>query len=558
VKAKAEYQDKTPDMNDPACGLPGEKCATKRIIVVGAGLAGLTAALKLSDTGAKIDILEASSVPGGNAWFENYDELRLPTAGSCFRSPSSTGEIAALLTQIGLQGKWRSTGASMQILFRTGALMAHLHEVSLAFLRHPSWLLKPKVWNLSASLVAAAVMGRPLVTAPKALGTPIFADFYQFLGRLVPDGGGYPAVPWTAECGISRAQMEMLDRMTIGAFLFDPKATSKLPEPLRPPKNLGGLVRLAVETTLQVEGLLLDTCSAYVGLHFLVGYLFGDLVALPGGNGAVSNAMINHLKKRPGIALRTQCTVNTIRVDETGCDVNFLENGQSSTQRCDGVVIATPKWIAQSLLPDLPAAQKAAMSEIQYSDYAIVNARLKEAVWPGNFGGYFIGDRPASGAAAGFCQAGGVVNASWSADPNNRQIGGLTFLKPVARPEDQGKLSRTQTTILKAEAEAEVKRSLKAMGADPAVLDEISLHLWPNGLVSPRPGQLASDLFNRAGEPFQTAVFANQDSSGVGSLESAIEAGARAARALGERLAASPPALAPSAPAPSALATQRH
>lgn len=41
------------------------KGATDRIVIVGAGLAGLSAALRLAGEGREVTILERESVPGG-------------------------------------------------------------------------------------------------------------------------------------------------------------------------------------------------------------------------------------------------------------------------------------------------------------------------------------------------------------------------------------------------------------------------------------------------------------------------------------------------------------
>ncbi|MCP1200486.1 NAD(P)/FAD-dependent oxidoreductase [Notoacmeibacter sp. MSK16QG-6] len=507
-----------------------------RLVVVGAGLAGLSAALDLHDRGARIDILEASEEPGGNAWYETWRDIRQPTAGSCFRAPLPGGHVERLLERFDLATDWRSTGSAMQVLFRTGALLGNLHEVSAALLRHPSWLLKPKVWGLTGGLLAAALTGRPLVPAAKALGEPIFTELYRFLDRLGPGKGRFPAVPWTPDCGIARAEMEALDRMTIGQFLFEPSTARQLSEDLQPPRRLGRLVRLAVTTTLEVEGLLLDNCSAYVGLHFLVGYLHGDLVALPGGNGAVSKALADHLQSQPNVTLSTEARVTGIRATDRGYRVAFQSGNRTRTINCDGVIVATPKEAALSFLPDLPTAQREAMAEIEYSDYAIANARLKRPVWTDNFGGYFIGDKPGKLAKTGFCRAGGVVNAGWRALPGTKEAGGLSFLKPVPQRADQGKLTRTDETTLRAEAEVEIRRTLAAIGADPSVLEDVRLHLWPHGLVSPRPGQVADDLFVRASAPFGAIAFANQDSIGVGCLEAAIESGQRAASQLAQAI----------------------
>lgn len=513
-------------MNAPA---HNQSNAAQRIVVVGAGLAGLTAAMHLNDAGFKVEILEASSEPGGNAWLTTTGGMRQPTAGSCFRFPTPGGVVEDLLTRFKLSGKYHSTSTSMQVLFRTSALLRNLHEVIVSYLRQPRWLLHPKVWGLTGNLLVAGLTGRPLLPASKELGEPIFADLYTFLDRLSPGKGRFPSVPWGPECGISRDEMMALDQMTIRQFFFDPEMTRHLPNDLQPPRRLGQLVRLALTTTLEVEGLLLDNCSAYVGLYFLVGYLYGDLVALSGGNGAVSEALINHLRTQSAVNIQTESKVDRIDHDGSAYRVEFTHADQQETLSCQGVVVATPKHTALGMFTDLPEEQKAAIREIEYSDYAIANARLRDPVWTKYFGAYFIGDTPDAAAKAGFCKAGGVVNSTWEAFGDNQGIGGFSILKPVAARKGQGQMTSVNLSVLRNEAETEVRRILAAIGANPDILEDVTLHVWPQGLVSPRPGQIARRVFETASAPFGAITFANQDSIGVGCLESAVESGAFAA-----------------------------
>ncbi|WP_330647122.1 FAD-dependent oxidoreductase (plasmid) [Thioclava litoralis] len=510
------------------------------IAVVGAGLSGLRAAYELIKAGARVTLYEAASSPGGNAWLETHGHLEFPTAGSCFRFPAPGSDTDTLLREIGLRDSCHSTTRSMQVLFRTSALVRSLPTITLACLKHPRSLLDPKLWGLTAKLCLASLTNQPLVKADKSLGDPIFHDLYTFLDRLAPDGGSYPALPWTESCGISREDMERLDRLSIEQFLFDPAARQTLPRHLQPPAKIGALARTVITTTLAVEGLLLSNCSAYVGLHFLVGYLRGDLFSCRGGNGAVARRLLEHLSQTPRFTLHLEAAVSEVSQNERRYSLCVNEGGQDRIFAFDGVVVATPKDVAMQIVQGLPVGQLSAMREIEYSDYAIVNAELSQPIWTETFGGYFIGDTAPRAQPGSYCQAGGIVNASWSALGAQTERGGLTFLKPVPQRADQGRLANDPPAQLRQAAEAEVRRALRAIGVEETLLEMVWLHRWPRGLVSPRPGQVARDLFKQASQPLGAITFANQDSVGVGALESAMEAGRQAAQYLITHLAIPP------------------
>ncbi len=50
------------------------KGPTDHVVVVGAGLAGLSAALRLAGTGRKVTVIERESVPGGRNGLLNKDD----------------------------------------------------------------------------------------------------------------------------------------------------------------------------------------------------------------------------------------------------------------------------------------------------------------------------------------------------------------------------------------------------------------------------------------------------------------------------------------------------
>ena len=498
------------------------------VVVVGGGLSGLTAAWRLQDV--SVVLLEQALEVGGNARFESHGKLRFPTAGSCLQLPAPGSRIAAVLQDLGLWNCWRSSAKDTQVLFRTGVLVRNIGVVSWAFLKQPKSLLNPKVYALTGSLVQAVLRGRPYVAAAKQLGDPIFSELYAYLARLAPGQGRYPSVPWSAADGWTRAEMEQFDSITLEQLLFDSRIRAALPADLRPPRRLDSLVRDAIATTLRVESLTLDDVSGYVGLHFLIGYLYGSLVAFPGGNGFVSDRLRQILETRDDFHCAWAAQVTSVRRNPAGgYRVVFRRQGRDCAVNARAVVWAAPKHAALDAIPDLPPAQRTAMAEIEYGDYAVANVILKRPVWQDHFGGYIIDGEGDPGNPMNWCRTGGCIVANWL-DPERRHPAGvLTLLKPVARREHQGQIAEASSEALQQAVHAEISDMLTTAGVSPDVIEDIRLWQWPKGLVSPRPGQMKSDLFLRASASWDGIVFANQDTYGVGNFEAAVNAGMDAA-----------------------------
>ena len=64
------------------------KGATDHVVIVGAGLAGLSAALRLAGAGRKVTILERESVPGGRNGLLNLNGYSFDTGPTVLTMPS--------------------------------------------------------------------------------------------------------------------------------------------------------------------------------------------------------------------------------------------------------------------------------------------------------------------------------------------------------------------------------------------------------------------------------------------------------------------------------------
>lgn len=500
------------------------------VVVVGGGLSGLAAAWRLD--GRSVLLLDGNRRVGGNAGLEERAGLRFATAGTCLQMPVQGSETADLLKGLDLWGKWRVATADTLVFFDTKGLLASLGEISAALLRHPRALLDPALFGLTAALARSLLGGRRFVAAPKRLGEPVFAGLFAYLARFAAGTGRYPAVPWHPGCGWSREEMELFDRISLHDLLFDERVRATLPEALRPETSFGSLVRNAVETTLRVECTSTREVSAYVGLHFLVGYLSGDLVAFPGGNGFVAGRLRDRLLARPLCRIGEDARVVSVVREGHRYRIGFEQGGTMRNATARAVIWAAPKHAVPGAVPWLPPALLEAMGRIEYRDYCVANVILRKPVLERHFGGYAVERDGRPEGPDDWCRSGGCIVANWM-DPKESgkargaagDAGVLTLLKPVPGRADQGRLASADFDALQRSVHEEVREMLLATGNAPDLVEDIRIWRWEKGLVTARIGQVADDVFGRASAPCGGVFFANQDGIGIGNLESAVAAG---------------------------------
>jgi len=491
------------------------------VVIVGGGVSGLTAASEFED--ARVLVLEKSPTFGGNARFHLHDNLKHPTAGVCFQEPQPGSQMAALLKKLGLADAYKNSAAATLVFFDTKLLLSSILEVTVGFLKFPSYLIKPSVWALTGQLLKNALIGKPYVVSPKQLGDPIFADLYQFLDNFHPSKPLYPAVPFVENDAWSQTDMAVMDKMSLYTYLFDEANRPELPEHLVPPKKLGKLVENAVETTLRVECLDIHQVSAYVGLHFLVGYLRGNLVTLAGGNGNISSALNNYLSTKKNVTLANEAKVTALENINEGVQIAFERGEQAFTIVAKQLIWAAPKPAFTALFDDIPKAQLDAIQAIRHEDYYLANALLTKPVMTSSFGGYMIEPAPKNSPFS-WCRAGTCLVANWMDDTTKSNVGVLTMLKPTTRDERQGQTAKEDFFGLQQQSYFEIARVLENQGINPNIVEDIQIWYWPQGLVTSVMGQQAQQLFETASQSIGHIHFANQDSIGVGNIESAIAA----------------------------------
>ncbi|AZZ94445.1 FAD-dependent oxidoreductase [Hahella sp. KA22] len=497
------------------------------VIIVGGGMSGLSSAWKLRER--KLLVLDQRDRFGGAARLEQRDGLLYASGASCFQLPTGDNEVSHLLQDLDLWNQWRSTAEDTLVIFDTKRLIKGLGEVTAALLKQPKELLKPAVWGLTANLLYSAMSGKPFISAEKKLGDPMFADLFQYLNRFTPDSSKHPAMPWREGSDWTREEMELFDSVSLHDLLFNPATRRSLPQHLVPRHRFGSLVKDAVETTLRVECLSIKDVSAYVGLHFLVGYLYRPLVTFPGGNGYIADRIRQRLMSTGSCKFKAGSRAYSITQNQEGVKVCFQQEGKNYYANANALIWAGAKHGALSVVDGLPSQQKSAIAEIEHRDYAIAGVYLKKAALTNYFGGYVIEGDIGGRYPNSWCRSGVCLAANWKDPAYAGDLGVLTLLKPISGSADQGKLDKANFRNLQQTAYGEVRDMLIATGHSPDLIEDIKLWRWPGGLVVSKVGQMKHDVFANASQPVGAVFFANQDSVGMGNMESAIWAGCHAA-----------------------------
>jgi hydroxysqualene dehydroxylase len=278
-----------------------------RVVVVGGGLAGLSAALTLADEGATVTLLESRGRLGGatwsfrrrGLWFDNGQHvfLRCCTAYRTFLDRIGAG--GAVRLQDRLELPVLAPGADVAWLRRNG-LPAPLHlAASLVRYHH-------------LSLADRMRLGRALVPLRRAdLGDP------------------------------------SLDTKTFAAFLRDHGQRTAAIERLWdlicvPTVNLPAEeASLVLAATVFQIGLLTDASAGDIG------WSRGPLAELHAGPAAAA-------LERAGVDVRTNVPVAAIDLDAGGATVHTA----TDRLRADAVVVAVPPDAAATLLPGVSGASR--------------------------------------------------------------------------------------------------------------------------------------------------------------------------------------------------------
>jgi hypothetical protein len=280
-------------------------------------------------------------------------------------------------------------------------------------------------------------------------------------------------------------------------------------------------------------GATTEETAAAIGI-FELQYISGekrkdDRYTWPGGLGAITKKIAEIIEPHFSEHMQLGATTVAVVPDKQNVLVTYMQGAELKTVAGKAVIMATPKFITRRIVEGLPAKQSAAMQQIHYIPYAVVNLIFDRPVFNKGYDTWCPGNR-----FTDFIAADWVIRNQ----PGYKQkYNVLTCYTPL-RQEERG--------LLLTEAGArgvagEVLRDFQKLfpGAN---VDPIEVHIYRRGhpLYMSMPG-LYTQVQPVARAPMERVFFANTDSEGpVSSTGSGITAARRAVKEAESRIAGKP------------------
>ena len=302
----------------------------KHVVVIGAGISGLTAAYRLHRAGARVTLLEASTRVGGVIQTVHEQGCLLETGPDCWASNKPAA--LDLVNELGLADQVIGTREGVRRSFI-------LHKGTLKRLPEGFFLLSP--------MSIRALLKTPILS---------FGGKLRMAMELFKSARGDDADESLASFVRRRFGKEALARiaqpMVAGIYTADPEKLSlkaTFPDFLKMEREHCSVIR-ALRKRART-----DTQAAAAS-----GPRYGMFVTLKQGMSALTDALAATL---PDVRLNTR--VQNLRHEGSGWRVD--------SQTADAVVLALPAPAAAALLRDTDGALADELTQVEYAGAAVAN-----------------------------------------------------------------------------------------------------------------------------------------------------------------------------------------
>jgi len=227
--------------------------------------------------------------------------------------------------------------------------------------------------------------------------------------------------------------------------------------------------------------------------------------------------------------MQTGATTVAVASEREEALVTYMLGGELKTVAAKTVIMATPKFITRRIVAGLPDKQSAAMQQIRYIPYPVVNLIFDKPVFNHGYDTWCPG--------SSFTD---VVVADWviQKQPGYQQKFNILSCYTPLKEEERGQLlSETGARQTAARVLTDFQKLMPALQVDP-----IEVHIYRRGhpLYVSTPG-LYTQVQPLARHPMDRVFFANTDSEGPESTTNqGILAAQRAVKQVEARLAGRP------------------
>jgi len=448
--------------------------ASKQVIVVGAGIAGLCAAYELSASGHDVTVLEAQNVPGG----------RVHT----LRAPFADG----LYAEAGASRIPTSHDLTLGYARLFGLPLVPFAPPDLPSIRYADGQRTKTVPGTPFQWPSGVPDGQKRMTPPEVRRRHIDALADQITNPF--------AVDWMP------ASLEQYDGMTRDEHL----RSQGVSEAALRMMNLGSTPVARFRSFLDV----LHEVAVNRELRRRAGGDNEQLLKIDGGNDRLPHAFAARLSNR----IRYRCSVRRIEHDAQGTRVFFDSGGSNGSARAGYVVCAIPfsTLRAVEFSPPLTAGKRAAIAQLPYHSVTRIYLQSRSRYWSNEgFSGFAETDYPMEIWDSTYGQPGGRgILMSFIQGPKARALG-------QSSRADQLRFGLDAIEVVYPGIRKHYERGLvKVWDRDP----------WARGAVAYLlPGQVLS-LEPNIARPEGRIHFAGEHASSLrGWMQGAFESGRRAA-----------------------------
>lgn len=508
--ARAHELLQDPDATIAKYGTPTAHPDLLDVVVVGGGIAGLTTAYRLRDR--HVLLLEAAPDTGGVSKSETWQGIEYAIGAAYIIDPDPDSEDAREL-------------AGFRLLEELG-LRARGED-----------LTKDRTRQRRLSGDASHVVFSNRRVIPEAL---VYTLRNRRFFEHVLDSDDYPGVPPE-----NPALVEALDRISFRRFLEDTALQRKIYG--RTTGSFSPFGWEAIEYYCWgAFGTTAAETSAYHGLNFFAAE-FGDVLVYPGGNAFIAKRLAERIRGAKPTAIRTGEWTLRVEKDGAGFAVTTWAGARLHRYRSRAVVFAAPLFLAPTIVPWLPEAQRTAIETFSYRSYVVANVLLRRpagrifasrAFRNGyeltRIHGIDVRRTPAQDISGSKVYSDAILADFVSPHPTHAV---LTVYRPY--PYDGGASNLLDLTYdgIEAEIRREVLAGFGPHGLRADDIEGVRLARWGHPMLVTRPGQMADGTLRTAAQPQPGLCFAHTDVNGAPAYENALAAAFDAVETVRKHLA---------------------
>ena len=453
------------------------------VVVVGAGIAGLAAAWRLTEAGMKPLVLELEPAAGGTSRSGASRVSAFPWGAHYVPAPARENRVL------------------IRLLNEIGAMQGG-EPAEEALCRDP----QERLWWRGRWYEGLYLYAGASHEDLRQLGA-FEAEIAKWAGWRDARGRRAFTIP-VSHCS-DDADVTALDASSMAEWLGERRFTSP---------RLRWLVEYACRDDY---GSLLEETSAWAGLFYFAsrvdrpGEESAPVLTWPEGNGRI----VAHLTR--SAETRTGWLVTSIDPEDEGVSVVAIRGDEAVGIRARRVVFAGPRFVAPYVVVPWRDDADRRAAAFEYGSWAVANVHLR--------------GRPAS---TGFPLAWDNVlydspSLGYVVATHQRGIdhGPTVLTWYYALCDADARAARLKLLAAGREEWAEVVLSdlERAHPGIRALTERIDVMRWGHAMVRPRPGFVWSESRRRAADPFRTIHFAHTDLSGLALVEEALDHGVRAA-----------------------------